>query len=57
MKLKVNEHIELSLISLNDAKEIFETIDSQRDYLGEWLPFVSFIKTLADEEAFISSSG
>lgn len=55
MKLKVNDQIELSLISLDDAKEIFETIDSQRDYLGEWLPFVPFIKTITDEENFIIS--
>ncbi|ATA89700.1 GNAT family N-acetyltransferase [Capnocytophaga stomatis] len=56
MKLIISEEIYLELVKLSDADEIFNTIDSQREYLGEWLPFVSFIKSVADEENFIKSA-
>ncbi|ATA72894.1 GNAT family N-acetyltransferase [Capnocytophaga sp. H4358] len=55
MKLIINEILYLELAQLSDAETIFNTIDTQRKYLGEWLPFVSFIKNLADEENFIKS--
>ncbi|MFK8301897.1 GNAT family N-acetyltransferase [Capnocytophaga stomatis] len=56
MKLIISEEIYLELIKLSDADEIFNTINSQRECLGEWLPFVSFIKSVADEENFIKSA-
>jgi len=55
MKIKVNDEISLHKIQLTDAMEIFETIDSQRDYLGKWLPFVSWTKKVTDTEKFIKS--
>ena len=42
--IKVNQDIILKQIQLSDAQSIFSTIDSQRDYLGKWLPFVSWTK-------------
>jgi len=36
-----------------DATDIFLTIDSQRSYLGVWLPFVEFTKKQADSLEFI----
>ncbi|MFJ1261177.1 GNAT family N-acetyltransferase [Capnocytophaga canis] len=56
MKLIINEKLYLELVQLSDAEIIFSTIDTQRKYLGEWLPFVSFIKNVADEENFIKSA-
>ncbi|CEN35617.1 GNAT family N-acetyltransferase [Capnocytophaga cynodegmi] len=56
MKLIINEKLYLELVQLSDAETIFNTIDTQRKYLGEWLPFVSFIKNVADEENFIKSA-
>ncbi|MFJ1321912.1 GNAT family N-acetyltransferase [Capnocytophaga canis] len=56
MKLIISEEIYLELIKLSDVEEIFNTINTQREYLGEWLPFVSFIKSVADEENFIKSA-
>ncbi|CEN45781.1 GNAT family N-acetyltransferase [Capnocytophaga canis] len=56
MKLIINEKLYLELVQLSDAEIIFNTIDTQRKYLGEWLPFVSFIKNVADEENFIKSA-
>ena len=51
----VNENIQLKPIELSDAQYIFNTIDTQREYLGKWLPFVDFTKQVADSEAFINS--
>lgn len=51
--ITVNENITLRLISLADAGDIFYTIDSQRDYLREWLPFVDYTKQESDSLAFV----
>lgn len=56
MILKIDENLQLELVKLSDAQEIFNAVDSQREYLGEWLPFVPFIKEVADEEKFIQSN-
>ena len=39
----------------SDATDIFKTIDSQRSYLGKWLPFVEFTKQLSDTEQFVGT--
>lgn len=43
-KLVVNDEIVLKELGLEDVETIFETIDTERSYLEEWLPFVE--KTL-----------
>ena len=55
MIIPVTQQISLRSLSLDDASEIFETIDSQREHLGKWLPFVLFTKRVEDTEAFIKS--
>jgi len=55
MILKVDEAIELKQLEQSDSADIFETIDSQRAYLGTWLPFVEWTKEIADTEQFVSS--
>lgn len=55
MILKVNEEIVLRQLQLSDAVEIFHAIDSQRTYLGKWLPFVAFTKEVSDTEKFVVS--
>ncbi len=45
----------MTQLALSDAKDIFETIDSQRDYLGKWLPFVAYTREISDSEQFVSS--
>ncbi|MBI9036953.1 MAG: GNAT family N-acetyltransferase [Bacteroidales bacterium] len=52
---KVDKDIFLKEIALDDAEEIFKTIDSQREYLGEWLPFVEKTKGIKDTEDFVNS--
>ena len=55
MNLRIDENIELRQLKLTDAKDIFETIDSQRTYLGKWLPFVETTKDLTDSEMYVNS--
>ena len=40
---------------MDDAADIYQAIDQQRDYLGEWLPFVGFTTKVEVTQAFISS--
>lgn len=55
MVLRIEDNLFLELIKMSDAQEVFDALDTQREYLGEWLPFVSFIQDVSDEEAFIES--
>ncbi len=55
MIIKVDAEIELKKLTKTDTKEIFETIDNQREYLGRWLPFVAFTKKITDTEKFVDS--
>ena len=42
MTIEVDKEIKLTQLEPLDAKDIFATIDSQRDYLGKWLTYVCF---------------
>jgi len=51
----VNTDILLKSIGKKEIKPIFETINSQREYLGEWLPFVEYTLKETDTRDFINS--
>src|SRR5690606_36511381 len=53
--INVSETIMLRLVEVNDAEQIFKTIDAQRQYLGKWLPFVELTKKPEDTIQFIRS--
>jgi ribosomal-protein-serine acetyltransferase len=53
--IRVNEDLILKELELSDAEYIFKTIDSQREYLGEWLPFVEFTKSVKDSLDYVNS--
>ncbi len=53
--ITVKDNILLKQIEVSDAADIFETINSQRNYLRKWLPFVDLTKEIADSENFINS--
>lgn len=42
-------------VRVEDAKAIYHAIDTHRDYLRTWLPFVDNLKSISDEEAFLTS--
>ena len=54
--LKLNEDIELRQLQLDDALDIFQTINSQRDYLGKWLPFVEYTQNPEDSAQFVKEA-
>ena len=54
-ELIVNNEITLKEIGDDEVRPIFETINAEREYLGEWLPFVDYTLELADTQNFIES--
>jgi ribosomal-protein-serine acetyltransferase len=55
MFLLVDEEITLRELALKDAVSIFNTIDSEREYLGEWLPFVELTQDVSFTSRFIEN--
>jgi ribosomal-protein-serine acetyltransferase len=55
LEIFVNENIFLREIGLDDASAIFDIIDSEREYLAEWLPFIELSKTLSYTRRFIEN--
>jgi ribosomal-protein-serine acetyltransferase len=55
MELIVDENIILKQIELKHAPDIFNIMDSEREYLGKWLPFVEYTKEVKDTENYINS--
>lgn len=55
MTIKIDSDTALRQLKLSDSKDIFKTIDSQREYLGKWLPFVAVTKELKDTENYVNS--
>lgn len=55
MELIIDTSLSLRRLEMSDSADIFTTIDSQREYLGRWLPFVAFTKELADTDRFVES--
>lgn len=53
--MKLFEDISLRPLQVDDAGEIYNTIDSQRDYLGKWLPFVASTTSVTVTQAFVDS--
>lgn len=55
VKIEVNERVCLEQIRPEDAPEMFQIIENQREYLKKWLPFVDETLELSDSESFIAS--
>lgn len=55
ISIEIDPEIRLQQLELSDTADIFYTIDSQREYLGKWLPFVADTKAPSDTEQFVKS--
>ncbi|GAB3203828.1 ribosomal-protein-serine acetyltransferase [Pontibacter aydingkolensis] len=55
IEIPVSEDLKLREVSINDAPAIFSLIDTNREFLRKWLPFVDYSKAVSDTEAFIKS--
>ena len=53
--IEIRENLFLKELEIEDAEHIFKAIDSQREYLGKWLPFVEFTKTVKDSLDYVNS--
>lgn len=51
----ISDELTLKQLAPTDAAAIFSTIDSQRAYLGQWLPFVAYTQSVADTESFVQA--
>ncbi|KXX70666.1 GNAT family N-acetyltransferase [Flammeovirga sp. SJP92] len=47
--------IKLKPLEMEDANAIFKIIDHQREYIGQWLPFVQYTREIEDTRKFVSS--
>lgn len=55
MTLEINNEIKLKQLHSSNCEDIFKAIDSQREYLGKWLPFVEYTKDVSDTQKFVNS--
>ena len=56
LNTNLNDTARLHALQLTDAEDIFRAIDSQRDYLGKWLPFVEFTRSVEDSVQFVTEA-
>lgn len=54
--MKLFEDISLRPLQTDDSNDIYNTIDSEREYLGRWQSFVSRTNSVADIQKFVSDS-
>lgn len=54
MILKVSDEIALNPLSVDDIFKIFNTINEEREYMREWLPFVDTTKEPEDTAGFVN---
>src|SRR6056297_407990 len=55
-KFKVDDDLYLKLFNKNEAEQLFKLIDSNREHLKKWLPWVEDVKEPSDSEDFIKNS-
>ena len=55
MKIFVEEFLSLESVSVADATETYAIIDSQREYLKKWLPWVDYNTNVDDSATNIKS--
>ncbi|MCM3710671.1 GNAT family N-acetyltransferase [Sporosarcina luteola] len=53
---RIDENIELRLLELRHAEQLFQLTDQSRESLREWLPWLDFTRTMADSRNFIGST-
>jgi RimJ/RimL family protein N-acetyltransferase/Flp pilus assembly protein TadD len=51
---KINERIELKLMEHQHGEELWRLLEANRDYVGQWLPWVHTVKSISDVDRLIS---
>jgi len=55
MQIHIDDNISLRQLQASDAVDIFNTIDTEREYLGRWLPFVEHTVSLEYTQEFVNA--
>ena len=55
-EIKIDDHLSLRQVKLEEAEELFNIVDRDREYLGEWLPWPKFTNTVDDQRDFIAKT-
>ena len=50
---QIYKDIKLKILEEREAEQLFTLVDSNRDYLAEFLPFVEYTKKMEDSKHFI----
>lgn len=53
---RIDEHAELRLVTLADARDLHRLVDEQRAHLRAWLPWVDATRSAADTEVFLKAA-
>jgi ribosomal-protein-serine acetyltransferase len=53
--LSINKEIELKLLELRHAQEVFNQIEKDREYLSRWLTWENYSKAIEDTKGFIQN--
>lgn len=56
MEINIDEQIKLISLVEEDSQTVFKLVDSQREYLGKWLPFVQYTQKVEDTKNWIKST-
>lgn len=54
--IDIDTHIKLVQLQTSQADRLFELTDNNRDYLGEFLPWVPYVKTVDDSRKHIEET-
>ena len=55
-EINIDEQLSLRQVRVDEAGTIFNLIDSERPYMGKFLPWVELTKTVQDTEEFIEQT-
>jgi ribosomal-protein-serine acetyltransferase len=53
---RISDDLELRLLQLKDAEELFALTDANRSYLRQWLPWLDIITQVDDTKDFIAKT-
>lgn len=52
-KYQITEDMDLRILELRHAEIVYQLVDENRNYLGKWLPWVDFTRSVEDSKDFI----
>ena len=53
---QINDHLKLKILEEREADQLFKLVDSNREYLAEFLPFVAYTTEVEHSKKLIHSA-